>query len=110
MQSREDITNAIRDLLSGSTLPTVSIERGLLSDTLQTLLMLRSDLSKTEDMLDIARDDRYRDRKRQIEIVGRLSKTLMQYACECKEQCSTEHEDASYCGWAAKVGTGAANA
>lgn len=102
MQSREEITNEIRDLLNSSTLPSVMVSRALLSDTYQTLMALRKSFLKMEDLLDVARDDRHRDRRRSIEIMGKMSIILRQYACECSEACKDMPDDPSYCGWAAK--------
>lgn len=102
MQSREELTNEIRDLLNATTLPSVMISRALLSDTYQTLMALRKSFLKMEDLLDIARDDRYKDRRRHLELMGKMSSVLRQYACDCSSCCVDMPEDASYCGWAAR--------
>jgi hypothetical protein len=63
---------------------------------------LRKSFLRIEDLLDVARDARRADRRRHLEIMGKMSVILQRYACECAEPCEDMPDDASWCGWAAR--------
>ena len=102
MESELNVKHELRDVLSSGQLPTVSVPRSLLSDIYQMLVANAIEREKLQSLLDIARDDRYTERRRHSEIWGLLMNVIKPHACECEEQCETAPHDASYCGWGAK--------
>jgi hypothetical protein len=96
------ICNDLHDILARSALPDILISRDLAHDALQRILYTRKRILELEDALDVAREDRKRDRIYHLEAFGRMARVLKQYACECSEECEEKPEDASYCGWTAR--------
>jgi hypothetical protein len=102
MRKSAIICNDMHDILAKSALPDILVPRDLAHDALQHILYTRKRILELEDALDVAREDRKRDRIYHLETFGRMTRVLKQYACECSEECEDTPEDASYCGWAAK--------
>ena len=102
MQEDPNIRNELRDVLSDGRLPTATVPRSLLSDIYQLLVSNALEIEKLQGLLDIARDDRYTERRRHSELWGLLMNVIKPHACECAEPCENEPPIQSYCGWAAK--------
>lgn len=102
MEKEINIKHEVRDSLAGGRLPTIIVPRSLLSDIYQLIVANALEREKLQSMLDIARDDRYTERRRHSEIWNLLMNVIKPHACECEEQCENEPSDQSYCGWAAK--------
>lgn len=96
------VRDEVRDVLAAGRLSTITVPRSLLSDIYQTLVANALEIEELQANLDIARDDRYTERRRHSEIWKLLMNVLKPHACECEEKCETEPEIKSYCGWDAK--------
>jgi hypothetical protein len=102
MEKETNLRHEVRDVLVAGKLPTVTVPRSLLSDVYQMLVSNALEIEKLQNLLDIARDDRYTERRRHSELWGLLMNVIKPHACECEEQCENEPAIPSYCGWAAK--------